>query len=187
MASRSVPAHVDQNIRTITELRHEVERRTSRQQRAVDNATRCIGRPTTLYALAGLVVSWVAYNVWAPGFACPQLDSPPFFWLQGALALYAAFVGTMVLTTQNRQNRESEQRAMLELQVNLMSEQKTTKLIALMEELRRDLPNVTDREDLVAEAMQVQVDPQIVVSVLESTMGHGSSEHLRHRGVEDPF
>ena len=41
-----------------------------------------------------------------------------------------------------------------ELAENLLAEQKIAKLIALMEELRRDIPTVKDRFDPEAEAMQ---------------------------------
>ncbi len=178
MPPSNFPQHIDQNIKTITDLRHDVERRTSRHQRAIDVATDCVLRPATLYCLLTVVLSWVTYNLLAPDAGWAQWDAPPFFWLQGATTLYAAFVSTMVLTTQNRQARENERRSMLELQVNLLSEQKTTKIIALLEELRRDLPNVTNREDLVAEAMQVQVDPHAVVMVLESTMRNSPPETI---------
>jgi len=166
----AVPNHVSENIETIAELRQSVEQRMNRHQRAVESATGAIGRPQTLYVLALIVLGWCGYNLEASHHALPVLDSPPFFWLQGAISLYAGFVATMVLTAQNRQRRESEQRAHLELQVNLLSEQKATKIIALLEELRHDLPMVSDREDLVAEALQKQVDPKAVLSELENAM-----------------
>jgi uncharacterized membrane protein len=86
--------------------------------------------------------------------------------MQGAVAFYAALVTTVVLATQNRQNSEAERRGQLELQVNLMAEQRTAKTIALLEELRRDLPSVPNRVDRLADAMQESVDPKTVLSVL---------------------
>jgi uncharacterized membrane protein len=41
------------------------------------------------------------------------------------------------------------------------------KLIALVEELRRDLPMVRDRTDREADAMQEAVDPQAMLTALE--------------------
>jgi uncharacterized membrane protein len=76
----------------------------------------------------------------------------------------------MVLVTQTRQQRHSEKRAYLELQVNLTSEQKTAKLIGLLEELRRDMPSVHDRVDLQADAMAHAVNPQAVLTALEETL-----------------
>jgi hypothetical protein len=42
-------------------------------------------------------------------------------------------------------------------------------VIQLVEELRRDLPNVQNRSDPVAEAMTKAVDPGAVMSQLEQT------------------
>ena len=63
-----------------------------------------------------------------------------------------------ILTTQNRVATLAQQRAQLDLQVNLIAEQKIAKVIALIEELRRDLPSVKDRKDSLAEAMTEAVD-----------------------------
>ncbi|MGB8299016.1 MAG: hypothetical protein WCG85_26595 [Polyangia bacterium] len=59
-----------------------------------------------------------------------------------------------------------EERSHLDLQVNLLAEHKVAKLIALVEELRRDLPMVRDRIDREADAMQEAVDPNAVIEVL---------------------
>lgn len=52
----------------------------------------------------------------------------------------------------------------LDLQVNLLSEQKTTKLILLIEALRRNLPMVRDRCDCEAERLQQWTDPHRVLA-----------------------
>jgi uncharacterized membrane protein len=167
-SNRPVPTHVNVNIENIAGLQHDLERRVSRQHRAVETATGVIGRPSTLFVLTAVISAWIFYNLAAPLERWPELDHAPFFWLQGAIALYAAVVSTMVLTVQIRQSREADRRAHLELQVNLLSEQKAGKIIALLEELRRDLPNVTNREDLLAEAMQKQMDPRAVLAAMEA-------------------
>jgi uncharacterized membrane protein len=85
----------------------------------------------------------------------------------------------MVLATQNRQRRSAEERARLDLQVNLLAEQKVAKLIALIEELRRDMPNVKNRRDRVAEAMTQAVDPHAVTTALEDTIEEISTTRER--------
>jgi len=72
----------------------------------------------------------------------------------------------VVLITQNREAKLEKQRSELELQVNLLTEQKTTKLIRLIEELRRDLPMVRDRHDPEAAALQKTTDPEEVLAAL---------------------
>jgi len=74
------------------------------------------------------------------------------------------------LIQQGRQEKLAEQRTQLSLQLSLLSEQKIAKLIALVEELRRDLPSVQDRIDPEAEVMQQATDPQQVLEVLEEVL-----------------
>jgi uncharacterized membrane protein len=90
--------------------------------------------------------------------------------LQGIVGLGAWLTATIVLITQTRQGKLAEQRAQLDLQVSLLAEQKTAKLIALIEELRRDLPNVKDRHDPQAVAMEQATDPHTVLGALEETL-----------------
>jgi uncharacterized membrane protein len=75
----------------------------------------------------------------------------------------------VILISQSRRSSEAEQRAQLDLQVNLLAEQKVAKLIALLEELRRDIPIVRNRVDQVAEAMEEPVDAQAVLSALQGS------------------
>ena len=103
---------------------------------------------------------------------CPKTARcTSLYWLQGATGLFDALIATTVLVAQSRLNRESEQREHLQLQVNLLAEQKATKIIALLEELRRDLPIVRNRRDPEAEAMAQAVDPKAVLSALEGDDG----------------
>jgi uncharacterized membrane protein len=78
-------------------------------------------------------------------------------------------MATMVLAAQNRQRHVADEHAQLDLQINLLAEQKVAKLISLLEELRRDMPNVANRVDPLAEAMTHAVDPHAVASALRET------------------
>jgi uncharacterized membrane protein len=53
------------------------------------------------------------------------------------------------------------------LKVTLLTEQKAAKLINLLEELRRDLPNVKDRHDPEANALQEAMNPDRVLAALD--------------------
>jgi uncharacterized membrane protein len=145
---------------------------TSRHQRAVEVFTATLGRPRTLYAILLIVVAWASLNLTLQH----PFDPPPFFWLQGAVGLAAMLTATLILITQNRQTQEAEQRSQLDLQVNLVAEQKITKVIALIEELRRDLPTVRDRVDVKADAMTQAVDATAVLAALEETIDGPAQE-----------
>lgn len=104
-------------------------------------------------------------------------DQPPFFWLQGVVGLLALLVTATVLVAQARQAQISEQRSQLALQIALLTEQRTAKLIELMEELRRDLPNVHNRSNEAAEVMAQASDPAAIVEAL-TTLDEGDEASL---------
>lgn len=171
--------HVAHTVQTVTGLRVRAQQRASRHQRAVEVFTATLGRPRTLYAILLIVVAWVGLNLTLEH----PLDPPPFFWLQGAVGLAAMLTATLILITQNRQTQEAEQRSQLDLQVNLVAEQKITKVIALIEELRHDLPTVRDRIDLKADAMTQAVDATAVLAALEETIDGPAQEEPDERAA----
>ncbi len=183
-----VSEHVAQNIETMAHLHADAEHKVGHHQRAIEKITAVIARPQSIYAVVAGAMLWIAYNVAAPPLGLPRIDAPPFFWLQGVVSFSALFMTTMVLTTQKRQARRTAQRDHLDLQVNLIAEQKIAKIISLIEELRRDLPSVRDRLDPVAEAMTEAVDTNAMVSVLEKTLEPPIAEkkgHTRHDSCSD--
>ncbi|HEY4187526.1 MAG TPA: DUF1003 domain-containing protein [Polyangia bacterium] len=173
--------HVAQTVQTVASLRSRAEQRVSRQQRSVELFTRALGRPRTIAAILSLVFVWCGVNM---ALKHP-FDPPPFFWLQGTIGLVAMLTATLILITQNRQTQEAEQRSQLDLQVNLIAEQKITKVIELLEELRRDLPSVRNRVDRAADAMTHSVDADAVLSALEQTL-EASTHEAVNPAVPDP-
>lgn len=163
------------DVETVASLHSRAQKTLGRHQRFMERVTAHVGRPRTIYLLCLVAAAWIAANVATP----TPIDPPPFYWLQGALCLYAALVTTIVVTTQNRQQRHAEERAYLDLQINVIAEQKTAKLIALLEELRRDLPSVRNRRDPEAENMSRAIDPETVLTALEETLEEGGDESER--------
>lgn len=160
----------NQSIETLANLHIRMERKVGRHQRAIETVTAFLGRPRFLYFILLFVILWIGVNMALWQEHGTIVDSPPFYWLQGIIGLSALLMTTVVLITQNRQSKMIEQRRQLDLQVNLLVEQKVTKLISLVEELRRDLPQVEDRHDPEAEAMQQTVDPHAVLKTLNQLL-----------------
>ena len=180
-AKRAEAKHAiaSEHVETIAALRARAEHQVSSPQRVVEAFTANVGRPVTIVMLLGLIALWVAWNVSEHRRSGHAVDPPPFFWLQGVIALYAALISTFVLATQNREKRHGEQRAYLELQISLLAEQKAAKVIQLLEELRRDMPTVRNRVDHQADAMQQPVDTAAVMTVLEETLDNAADPEMR--------
>jgi uncharacterized membrane protein len=161
------PEHMVRNVQAITEMHLQAERTLSAHQRAIESGTARLGRPAFLYLILGTVALWMAANTLGPRVGLHVVDPPPFGWLQVVVSLLALLTTIMVLITQNRQTKMLERRMHLDLQINLITEQKTAKLIELLEELRRDLPNVRNRRDSEAETMQRAAEPLAVMAALD--------------------
>jgi uncharacterized membrane protein len=123
-------------------------------------------------------LAWMAFNLSCPRFGIAPFDPPPFQWLEMLVSFVALVTTTVVLIAQNRQARFEQQRAHLDLQVNLLTEQKVAKVIHLLEELRRDLPMVKDRHDPQATSMQERTDTARLASALDEV---GLTKNLEER------
>jgi uncharacterized membrane protein len=159
----SHPDPIAEASQTIAEIHARAHDDVDRHHRWIERAITQVGRPRTVYVILGVVASWILFNTLGPY----RVDPAPFFWLQGCVALYSALVATSVLVRQNREAKHDLDRDQLELHVNLLAEQRTAKIIALLEELREDLPNVRDREDREAKAMTRPIDPRDVLATLD--------------------
>jgi uncharacterized membrane protein len=163
----SLSGHIDQNIESIVAMQRREWESVSLSQRRVERVSRFIGRPSYLISILGIVAAWALYNSTAAIWGLTPFDAPPFEMLDGIMSLVALITTTIVLIAQNRQAKLEQQHTHLALQVNLLTEQKVTKLIHLIEELRRDLPMVKDRHDPQAAALQERADTAQVVSAIE--------------------
>jgi uncharacterized membrane protein len=158
---------INQNIEAVLGFYTREDQKISRSQRIVERVSLFAGRPLFLGLILLFVASWMLANVILRQLGMHEFDPAPFSWLQGGVGLGALLAATIVLTKQNRLERLAERRAHLDLKVTLLTEQKTAKLIDLLEELRRDLPNVKDRHDPEAAAMQESMDPDAVLAALD--------------------
>jgi uncharacterized membrane protein len=166
-ARSQLPPSVSENIGKIAEFYARHEESVSRTQAMVEKMALFLGSPGYVAGNVIFVVCWIAANLVAPRLGWQQIDEPPFAWLQGFIGLNAFIISTTVLIRQNRMARLAEHHAHLDLQVNLLTEEKSSKIISLLEELRRDLPNVTDKVDSEAEQMTKPADARAVLSAIE--------------------
>jgi uncharacterized membrane protein len=97
------------------------------------------------------------------------LDALPFPWLGSLLGLIALYVAILILATQRRADQLAARRDELTLELGILSEKKSAKIIELLEELRHDSPNIKDRIDHEAAAMATPADPRAVLDAIKDT------------------
>jgi uncharacterized membrane protein len=166
-SSEADPDKASQNIDAVLDFYTREDQKISRPQRILERISLVIGKPLYLGCILLLVLLWVTTNLVLRRSGRTPFDPAPFVWLQGLIGLGALVTATIVLAKQNRLAKLAEQRAHLDLKVTLLTEQKAAKLIDLLEELRRDLPNVANRSDPHAEALQHSMNPDMVLAVLD--------------------
>ena len=112
---------------------------------------------------------WIGANLFVDRVGAAAWDAPPFAWLQGVVGLLALYVTVLILTTQRREDQLAGYREQLTLELAIVGEQKSAKIIALLEEMRRDNPNLRNRVDTEAAAMAVPADPQAVLDAIKES------------------
>jgi uncharacterized membrane protein len=157
----------NQNIEAILEFYTREDGKISRSQRILERVSGFIGQPVFLGIILLVVALWMLANDALRQFGGIEFDPAPYFWLQGIVGLGALLTATVVLIKQNRLAQLEEQRAHLDLKVTLLTEQKAAKIIDMLEELRRDLPNVRNRHDPEAAALQRSINPDQVLAALD--------------------
>jgi uncharacterized membrane protein len=158
---------IGQNIAAVQAFYARQAHSVGRSQRIAETFAGAVGRPAFLGAILIFVAAWIGTNALWLAAGLPAPDPAPYFWLQGLLSLTALLITTVVLIKQNRLDRLAEQRAHLDLKVTLLIEQKTAKMIDLLEELRRDAPDIPDRQDTQAAALQKAMNPDRVLAALD--------------------
>ncbi len=164
-----LPAHIEETVQAIARLHAAHRARASPLQRIVERATARAGRPAFVALLTAGVVAWVALNFAMVAIGRVPFDQPPFFWLQGAVALTALYMTVLILTTQRREDEFTAHREQLTLELAILSDQKSAKIIALLEELRRDDPHIHNRDDAEANLLSTPADPNAVLQAISNT------------------
>lgn len=172
---------VERNIADIVALQKEELAATGLAQRRLEAISRKVAQPGYLIGVIVFVLAWIAASLLTLRLGGHSFDPPPFEWLQGLITFTALLTATVVLIGQSRQMRLSEQRAQLDLQIGLLTEEKVTKLIHLIEELRRDLP-VRDRDDPHVSVLQQRTEAGRVLSAMKDAgLAEGEAKDREER------
>ncbi|MFI4974528.1 MAG: DUF1003 domain-containing protein [Caulobacterales bacterium] len=151
------------------QLRAEHRQETTALQQAVDRVTAIVGRPMFVAALALAITAWVAANLLTARLGFRSLDAPPFSWLQCAASTAALLVAALILTTQRREDQLASHRSQLILELAVLGDEKLSKIIELIEESRRDNPNIANRVDDQAASMSTPSDTLAVLEAIKVT------------------
>ncbi|SAK99334.1 hypothetical protein AWB80_07649 [Caballeronia pedi] len=162
----NVSAAIHENLDKISGFAKREEAELTSLQRSIERISLSFSEPRFLLTFICACVAWIVSDLVAHRMGYAYFDAPPFSMLQGIVTFIGVLVTMAVLVRQNRLARAEDDRAHLELQVNLLAEQKVTQIIMLLEELRRDLPGVPNRIDERTETLQDITNPDAVLDAI---------------------
>ncbi len=145
--------YVDNTVQQLVELQQAHNREATPVQRVANRVTAFLGRPSFVAFILILIIVWITGNYAATRLGLRALEQFPFPDLAFFATVGALVVALLILTTQRHDEALAEKRAQLTLQIAMLGERKTTKIIALLEEQRRDNPLLASRVDAEAEEM----------------------------------
>ncbi len=165
-----LPAHIEQTVQMMAKLHAQHYSAATPLQKFAEKLTVQAARPSFTVAITLIVLGWIALNLTLQDIGLHALDTPPFSWLQGAATLTALYITSLILTTQHREDQLASHRAQLTLQLGILSEKKSAKIIELLEELRRDSPRLANRVDADAEILSMPADPKMVLDAIKQNV-----------------
>jgi uncharacterized membrane protein len=172
---------IRKNISALAELQRKEDARLPLQERIAGWITDFSGSMAFVYIHAVWFGLWILLNVGLINIPhLSQFDPYPFGLLTLVVSLEAIFLSTFVLIAQNRLARQSERRAELDLQVNLLAEQKAAKILELLDQITRQLDQTSNRfnftPDAEVAALKVSPEPQEVLQVIEEAVNEETEE-----------
>jgi uncharacterized membrane protein len=166
---------IQENATVNNLLQEQAEAGLTDLHRPIEQIGALLARPQFIISAISIFLGWIVINLILKATYQHTWDEPPFFWLQGLITFLALIVTTVVLVSQARQAQIAEQRSQLQLQFVVLVEQRTAKIVGLLEELRIDLPNVRDRVDDDAEVLKEHTKPEVILEALETLQSGGET------------
>jgi uncharacterized membrane protein len=168
-SARATSESTQQNIRAIAKLEEETNQSRKASERIGDAFTLVMGSLGFVVAHVIGFVAWFTINLgWIPGLE--PFDPFPFGILTLIVSAEGVFLAIFVLLSQNRMSRLSSQRAHLNLQISLLAEQETTKLLQTVQRIADHLGLEESVQDRVVERLSQETHLETLAEELKKTL-----------------
>ncbi len=178
--SKSVDAQSTQSIKAVSALEHEALARRTAAETFSDFVVSQGGRPWVIALHTVWFGAWIFWNSGRlPGVRA--FDPFPYLGLTTIVSLEAIFLSLFILASQNRATRRADERAHLDLQINLTAEREATKMLRLLQALcaYHGLAEATDAE---VDEMLRETEPASIARELEKHLP-SDLRNIRNNGV----
>lgn len=168
------PDYLKEAAQTIDTLRQERHRQLPRRERLVQAFMQRIGRPRVILLVSAFIIVWVVTNVvlWSRG---PGFDTRSFSLLATIMQAMNLLVAVAILTAENTQQTLHEERTRLLLQLSMVHDQKITKALNDIEDLRRVNPEV-ETADGPEDELHRPTDLRAAADLIQQTSERSADE-----------
>lgn len=155
-------AITQKNVETVAKMHRDAEARRTIGEKVADGFARAIGSWTFIITQSVLLTAWVVANV---VHAIKPWDPYPFILLNLALSFQAAYASPIIMMSQNRQAKLSDERNHLALQIALLAEQEDTETLLLLRKIcgRLHIPH----ENEVTQGLAEATDPNLLIDQIK--------------------
>jgi uncharacterized membrane protein len=170
-----LPSPTRENLALLEKFDDRAQPGLSLAQRVIERISGIFGSPAYFVFSVAFIVAWALINAWGVHAGWRHVDPPPYSWLQGIVSSNALLLTVAVLIRQNRMAQMAEHRSHLDLQINLLTEQKVTKILELVDEMHRGVrdlhgaPPEHPREPM--EEMTKPTDPHALLDAIKGKKG----------------
>lgn len=159
----SVEDLTEMNVRAILKLERSARANLPPAVRVANSVASFCGTINFIWVHIVWFGSWIVLNT-VPGM--PHFDPFPFTFLTLVVSLEAIFLATFILISQNEENRVTERRNALDLQINLLTEQENTKMLRMLEAIAIKL-EVEMEDDPTLSVLEQSTRPEMLAEQIE--------------------
>jgi uncharacterized membrane protein len=170
------------NIDSIAELEQEFHNQRTTVARLSDGITSIAASPFFFLGHIAWFVGWVIVNT-CPCFGIAQFDPYPFSFLGLLIAFEATLLSMFILMSQQRQTYQAGQWAHAGLQLGMLTEQETTKMLQMAQSIRFHLGMKRISEDRELQEMVKEIPILAIMQELERALE--ANENLPPPAVEE--
>ncbi len=152
------------NVELIRKLEESAKQERTRSDVVAEAVASFCGSMTFVWVHIIWFGGWIALN-FLPGL--PHIDPFPFTFLTLVVSLEAIFLSTFILISQNQDTKIAERRNHLDLQINLLSEQENTKMIAMLRSIAAKV-GADVAEDPHVQALSADTEPEKLVRQIKA-------------------
>jgi uncharacterized membrane protein len=128
----SRPRGPARNVLAVAEMERAGRAQQRPGQRLASRVAAASGTIAFLWVQLLLTAAWITFNTW-PGL--PHIDPFPYVFLTLVLSIEAILLSIFILMSQNEETRQTERRAALDLQIDLLAEQESTRALRMLHKI----------------------------------------------------